>query len=66
MYHVISNERIEFVGPTEAVYRSYWQTLRKGQDKRYAAGGFGRSEDRLVKRDGRWLIANRKLVVFTD
>ena len=66
LYHVISNERIAFTSPTEALYQSYWQTLRKGQESRYIAGGFGRSEDRLVKRDGQWLIKSRKLVVFTD
>lgn len=66
LYHVISNERISFTSPTEALYQSYWQTLRKGQDNRYIAGGFGRSEDRLVKRNGQWLIQSRKLVVFTN
>jgi uncharacterized protein (TIGR02246 family) len=66
LYHVISNERIAFTSPTEALYQSYWQTLRKGDGNRYVAGGFGRSEDRLVKRDGQWLIKSRKLVVFTD
>ena len=66
LYHVISNERISFTSPSEALYRSYWQTLRKGSENRYIAGGFGRSEDRLVKRDGHWLIRSRKLVVFTD
>jgi uncharacterized protein (TIGR02246 family) len=66
LYHVISNERISFSSPTEAVYQSYWQTMRRGQDGRYATGGFGRSEDRLVKRDGKWLIKHRKLTVFTD
>jgi hypothetical protein len=66
LYHVISNERISFVSPTEALYQSYWQTMRKGEDNRYVAGGFGRSEDRLVKRDGKWLIKARKLVVYTE
>lgn len=66
LYHVISNERVSFISPTEALYQSYWQTMRKGQDNRYTAGGFGRSEDRLVKRNGKWLIKARKLVVFTD
>ena len=66
LYHVISNERISFETPTAALYQSYWQTMRKGKDSRYIAGGFGRSEDRLVKRDGKWLIESRKLVVFTD
>lgn len=66
LYHVISNERISFQSPTEATYQSYWQTMRKSTDNRYIAGGFGRSEDHLVKRDGKWLIKSRKLVVFTD
>jgi hypothetical protein len=66
LYHVISNERVSFTTPNEAVYRSYWQTLRKGQDGRYVAGGFGTSEDHLVKRQGQWRIKLRKLVVFTE
>jgi uncharacterized protein (TIGR02246 family) len=67
LYHVISNERISFQSPTEATYQSYWQTMRKGTDNRYTAGGFGTSEDHLVKqKDGKWLITSRKLVVFTD
>lgn len=66
LYHVISNESISFTSATEAVYRSYWQTMRKGTDNRYATGGFGRSEDHLVKQDGKWLIRLRKLTVFTD
>jgi len=66
LYHVISNTRISFQGLTEATYRSYWQTMRKGADNRYTTGGFGRSEDHLVKRNGQWLIKSRKLTVFTD
>ncbi len=67
LYHVISNERISFTSATEALYQSYWQTMRKSEGTRYIAGGFGRSEDHLVKqRDGRWLIKSRKLIVFTD
>jgi len=67
LYHVISNERIELTGKTTAVYRSYWQTMRKGDDGRYTTGGFGRSEDHLVKqRDGQWLIESRKLTVYND
>lgn len=67
LYHVVSNERVAFQSDTEATYYSYWQTLRKGQDGRYATGGFGRSEDHLVKqKDGSWLIQFRKLTVFAD
>jgi uncharacterized protein (TIGR02246 family) len=66
LYHVISNESITLASDTEAVYHSYWQTMRKGEDKRYAAGGFGRSEDHLVKIKGQWLIQFRKLTVYTE
>jgi hypothetical protein len=67
LYHVISNEWIEFQGAASAVYHSYWQTMRKGEDGRYATGGFGRSEDHLSRqKDGRWLITSRKLTVFTE
>lgn len=66
LYHVVSNERIDFTSRNEAVYHSYWQTMRRGTDNRYATGGFGTSEDHLVKRNGKWLIAYRKLTVFTE
>ena len=66
LHHVISNEKITFQGPTQAIYQSYWQTMRKGAENRYVTGGFGTSEDHLVKRDGKWLIESRKLTVFTD
>lgn len=66
LYHVISNERIDFISRTEAVYHSYWQTMRRGTDNRYSTGGFGTSEDHLVRRNGKWLITFRKLSVFTE
>jgi hypothetical protein len=67
LYHVVSNERITFQSATEATYFSYWQTMRKNDEGRYVTGGFGRSEDHLVRqKDGRWLIRLRKLTVFAD
>ena len=66
LYHVISNERITLGTATEATYFSYWQTMRRGSDGRYTAGGFGRSEDHLVKQGGKWLIKVRKLTVYTE
>ena len=66
LYHVISNVRITFPKPGEALHQSYWQTVRRGQDGRMIAAAMGRSEDRLVKRNGQWLIQFRKLTVFTD
>jgi uncharacterized protein (TIGR02246 family) len=66
LYHVISNVRISFPKPGEALHESYWQTMRRDTDGRMTTGGMGRSVDRLVKRDGKWLIQSRKLTVFTD
>ena len=66
LYHVISNVRITFPKPGEALHQSYWQTMRKDKDGRMITGGMGRSEDHLVKRNGKWLIQFRKLTVFTD
>ena len=66
LYHVISNVRITFPKPGEALHQSYWQTVRRDKDGRMIAAAMGRSEDRLVKRDGKWLIQFRKLTVFTD
>ena len=66
LYHVISNVRITFPKRGEALHRSYWQTVRRDADGKMTAAAMGRSEDRLVRRNGRWLIQSRKLTVFTD
>jgi uncharacterized protein (TIGR02246 family) len=66
LYHVISNVRLTFPKPGEALHQSYWQTVRRDTDGRMIAAAMGRSEDHLVKRNGKWLIQFRKLTVFTD
>ena len=66
LYHVISNARITFPKADEAVHRSYWQTVRRDKDGKMSAAAMGRSEDHLVKRNGKWLIQSRTLTVFTD
>ena len=66
LYHVISSVRITFPKPGEALHQSYWQTVRRDKDGKMIAAAMGRSEDHLVKRNGKWLIDNRKLTVFTD
>ena len=66
LYHMISNVRITFPKANEAVHQSYWQTVRRDNDGKMIAAAMGRSEDRLVKRNGKWLIQSRKLTVFTD
>jgi uncharacterized protein (TIGR02246 family) len=66
LYHVISSVRITFPKPGEALHQSYWQTVRRDKDGRMIAAAMGRSEDHLVKQNGKWLIQFRKLTVFTD
>lgn len=66
LYHVVSNVRISFPKPGEALHQSYWQTVRRDNDGKMTAAAMGRSEDRLVKRNGKWLIQSRTLTVFTD
>jgi len=66
LYHVISNVRITFPKPGEALHQSYWQTVRRDKSGAMTAAAMGRSEDRLVKRGGQWLIQSRRLTVFTD
>ena len=66
LYHVISSVRITFPKPGEALHQSYWQTVRRDKDGRMIAAAMGRSEDHLVKRNGKWLIQWRTLTVFTD
>ena len=66
LYHVISNVRITFPKPGEALHQSYWQTVRRDADGKMTAAAMGRSEDHLVKQNGKWLIQFRKLTVFTD
>jgi uncharacterized protein (TIGR02246 family) len=66
LHHVISNVRITFPKPGEALHKSYWQTVIRDKDGKMTPAAMGRSEDRLVKRNGKWLIQMRKLTVFTD
>src|SRR6185369_4759818 len=66
LYHMTSNVRITFPKPAESLHQSYWQTVRRGNDGTMIAAAMGRSEDRLVKRNGQWLIRSRTLTVFTD
>ena len=66
LHHVISNVRITFPKPGEALHQSYWQTVIRDKDGKMIPAAMGRSEDRLVKRNGKWLIQRRTLTVFTD
>ena len=62
MYHAMTNTYIELVSPTEARHRSYWQTITGPASGPFNVGAMGVYEDVLVKRDGEWLIQNRKII----
>ena len=66
LYHMVGNVRITFPKPGEALHQSYWQTLRRDAEGRMIIAAMGRSEDHLVKRNGKWLIQFRKLTVFSE
>ena len=67
LYHVISNERISFQARPRRPTSPTGRPCARARTIATSAGGFGRSEDHLVKqKDGKWLIKSRKLVVFTD
>jgi uncharacterized protein (TIGR02246 family) len=66
LHHLISNVPITFPRPGEALHESYWQTVIRNKDDKMTSAAMGRSEDRLVKRNGKWLIQERNLTVFTD
>jgi uncharacterized protein (TIGR02246 family) len=61
MYHVITNDSIEFLDRDHARYDSYWMTVfaaaGEGQTPRVAA--VGRGVDMLVRVGDRWLIQSR-------
>ena len=63
MHHVIANHQIEFTGPNEARYDSYWMTVfgAVGQDTPVRVAAAGRGVDQLVRVNGQWLIKNRNV-----
>ncbi len=62
LHHAASRSR----SPARPFTSRPGRPVRRDKEGRMAAAAMGRSEDRLVKRDGRWLIQARKLTVFTD
>ena len=66
LYHTNLNPMIDFVSPTEARFRAYWQTLRKDDTNAMRIGGMGIIEDEVVKVDGEWKIRKRVLSNFVE
>jgi hypothetical protein len=61
MFHMTTNNWIEFVDDTHAQYHSYWMTVlgpaEQGGTPQVA--GAGRGIDYVVKINGEWLIEKR-------
>ena len=63
MHHIISNQRIEVLGPERARVHYYWQTIFGGPGVEPAprVAAVGNGVDEVVRTDGRWLIASRNV-----
>ncbi|HXY91136.1 MAG TPA: nuclear transport factor 2 family protein [Acidimicrobiia bacterium] len=59
--HVVCDSIVEVNG-TRATASSYWVSITHGPGAPHVLG-FGRYDDQLVKRDGRWRIAHRRAEV---
>jgi uncharacterized protein (TIGR02246 family) len=61
MYHVITNDSLEFIDRDHARYDAYWMTMfaSSGQDQPPRVAAVGRSVDMLVRVNGKWLIQSR-------
>jgi hypothetical protein len=63
MYHIDTNEHVEFITPDHARVHYYWMTVfagaERGQPARTAAVGHG--VDDVVRVNGKWLIKSRNV-----
>ncbi len=61
-HHVVTNQSIEFTDADHAVVRGYWMfVVAHGKGKPMSIDIMGSSEDLLARRDGKWLINERRV-----
>jgi 3-phenylpropionate/cinnamic acid dioxygenase small subunit len=61
-HHVVTNQAIEFLDADNAVVRAYWMyVVAHGSGKPMTVDLMGSSEDYLTRRDGTWLIRERRV-----
>lgn len=61
-HHVVTNQSIEFIDADHAVVRGYWMfVVAHGAGKPMSIDIMGSSEDFLTRRDGQWLINERRV-----
>jgi 3-phenylpropionate/cinnamic acid dioxygenase small subunit len=61
-HHVVTNQAIEFTDRDNAVVRAYWMfVVAHGEGKPMTIDIMGSSEDYLTRRNGKWLIRERRV-----
>ena len=61
-HHVVTNQAIEFIDADNVVVRAYWMfVVGHGDGKPATIDSMGSSEDFLTRRDGKWLIKERRV-----
>jgi uncharacterized protein (TIGR02246 family) len=61
-HHVVTNQSFEFTDPDNVVVRGYWMfVVAHGAGKPMTVDIMGSSEDYLTRRDGKWLIKERRV-----
>jgi uncharacterized protein (TIGR02246 family) len=61
-HHVVTNQSFEFTDPDNVVVRGYWMfVVAHGAGKPMTIDIMGSSEDYLTRRDGKWLIRERRV-----
>jgi uncharacterized protein (TIGR02246 family) len=61
-HHVATNQSIEFTDRNSAVVRAYWMfVVAHGAKKAMTIDIMGSSEDYLIRKNGKWLIRERRV-----
>jgi uncharacterized protein (TIGR02246 family) len=61
-HHVVTTQSIEFIDRDNAVVRAYWMyVVAHGTGKPMTVDLMGSSEDYLTRRNGKWLIRERRV-----
>jgi uncharacterized protein (TIGR02246 family) len=61
-HHAVTNQSFEFTDRNSAVVRAYWMfVVAHGANKPMTIDSMGSSEDYLIRKDGKWLIRERRV-----
>jgi len=63
IWHYSTNDHYEFESPTRVKHYAYWLDVHPGTGMVATIGNPGHYDDILVKRQGEWLILERRIIV---